>query len=79
MKNSNSKKKKANKPLPMVETVDTVKLTSKRSIVVTPAKRPKISKKEVFVPKSKDIRPKRAKMQAIRAKFVQKKPKRRAK
>lgn len=54
-------KKSKKKPLPMVETVDTVKLPSKGVIKVSPAKRPKISKKEIFVPKSKNCRPKKAK------------------
>ena len=54
-------KKNRKKQLPMVETVDTVKLPSKGVIKVAPAKRPKISKKEIFVPKSKSSCPKKAK------------------
>ena len=56
----------------MVETTDIVKLPSKGVIKVSPAKRPKVSKKETFVPNSKDIRPNRAKMQAIKKKFLSK-------
>lgn len=63
-------KKSKKKPLPMVETVDTVNLPRKGVIKISPAKRPKTSKNEVFVPKSKDCRPKKAKMQAIRQKFL---------
>lgn len=56
----------------MVETVDTVRLPRKGVIKVSPAKRPAVSKKETFVPKSKDIRPSRAKMQAIKKRFLSK-------
>lgn len=60
------KKNKKLRQLPMVETTDTVKLPSKGVIKVSPAKRPKVSKKETFVPSTKEMRQKKSKIRTVK-------------